>query len=153
MDSNASWPRPSIHLKRYMEYYQFESDKFLPDKAKAGSAREWHFFRIVHKVRVQWENELRARKERESKEESGQDKPRRHAISKSRATETGSRMAQAKREESPGVRRAREERQRIQEAQKRLGVPEYNKYDNKTPQGATRPKGFKGTRLKRRGKQ
>lgn len=127
----------SPHLVRYTNYYQF-GDTFLPSLSEDGSAEQWFYFRIIHQMRVKWENERQEKKSRESSQNrsSGQSSSRSREkpkveIRPERAAEEGREMTHA---------------EKVKAAQEKFGVEPHKPAETLS----TKPKGFKSTRLKRR---
>lgn len=126
----------SAHLVRYTNYYQF-GDAFLPSLTEEGSAEQWFYFRIIHQMRVRWENEKQERESKaggsgqsSSRPRESQRKPKRE-VRPEAAAEEGREMTHA---------------EKVKAAQDRFGIEPH-----KPPETLDKkPKGFKSTRLKRR---
>lgn len=129
------------YLRRYIDFYQ--GLKGPPRTDTEGSMRRWFYFRLIHQMRVGWENAQRE-KEKEGKGEgkspaAEQSRPSRRResnqpkVDPGRAEEENREMTQA---------------EKIAEAQERLGVQPH------VPAETLRrkPKGFKSTRVKGRRK-
>jgi hypothetical protein len=126
-------------LVRYTNYYQF-GDTFMPSLEEDGSAEQWFYFRIIHRMRVQWENEKQEResknREENARQNQGQasrpreEKPKRE-VRPERAAEEGREMTHA---------------EKVAAAQERFGIEPH-----KPPELLKRkPKNFKSTRVKRK---